>query len=456
MKNFATLIRSSALVLTVGFGLLSCKDDDPPSPPAVSFADTEMSVNEGDGIIEVEVILDKPFSKDLIIDYETGGTAGDRQNQSAANADYEILGDYGEVTIESGETVGVIRIQIYNDAAFEPDETIEIRLFDTNTDEVVLSENNEIVITILNDDEQLTANFGSATLSVRESDDALLVPVVLDKPAHADIRIQYTLEGTAIDSVIAYEYNQTAGPQDPIMLSDYYIHGVKGELIIEQGQTTGNIEIRTFSDFLWEPVDETIVITLSGGEATIGDANVANIALKQEDGKIIVLLWEGHDDVDMDLILWVGEEPDNLVGWLTTSLRIGSEPPEELIFLPYRVMEDEVIASWSYGLSYVYYDGTADPMNFEVQFADFIDGLVEAEGDREIFQATYTLANINKWDLQTGVDPLIAQTFKIVDGNIADISDPITVHAEHSRLKPRKIPQGFKREKAAPGIRFGR
>src|SRR5690606_17980469 len=232
--------------------------------------------------------------------------------------------------------------------------------------------------------------------------------------------------------------------------------GVKGELIIEQGQTTGNIEIRTFSDFLWEPVDETIVITLSGGEATIGDVNVANIALKQEDGKIIVLLWEGHDDVDMDLILWVGEEPDNLVGWLTTSLRIGSEPPEELIFLPYRVMEDEVIASWSYGLSYVYYDGTADPMNFEVQFADFIDGLVEAEGDREIFQATYTLANINKWDLQTGVDPLIAQTFKIVDGNIADISDPITVHAEHSRLKPRKIPQGFKREKATPGIRFGR
>ena len=51
-------------------------------------------------------------------------------------------------------------------------------------------------------------------------------------------------------------------------------------------------------------------------------------------------------------------------------------------------------------------------MNFEVHFADFANGVVEPEANRDIFPGTYTLANINAWDAEGAPSPAIAQTFQ--------------------------------------------
>ena len=130
MKNYAALILSVAVLVGAALGLSSCKDDEPPVPPKLSFAESAMTVNEDIGVIDVELVLDKPYSRDLNVEYTLGGTASDQDAVGTANADYEVVGTHGVVVIESGATSGTIKIEIYSDAAFEDDETIEISIID--------------------------------------------------------------------------------------------------------------------------------------------------------------------------------------------------------------------------------------------------------------------------------------------------------------------------------------
>lgn len=449
MKNIAAYTLSIALLAALGFGFSSCKEDEPPAKPKLSFAETEMTVSEDDGIIEVEVVLDKAYSKDLRIEYELGGTADDQDVVGTANADYIVKEDHGVVEIESGETSGTIRIEIYSDAKFEADETIEIAIVDTNTDEVELTADDETVITITNDDAQITATFGAgATMTVNEDDgvDAngeikyISVPVQLDKPATSEVTIEYSIDGTALDSLLGFE------EEIPGSYWDYYVHGTSGVVTIPAGQTAGKIEFRLYSDFMFEG-DETIELTLTGGEAAIGTANKATVTINQQNGKVIALVWdEAHADVDMDMFLWIGETVTTLEGVLASALTPRTTPRQELIIIP-TVIAD-AFEEAAFGLSFVYYSGTANPMNFEVHYADFVDGEIEGVDDREIFAAAYTLANINAWD-QSDVDPIVVQTFRIVAGEFVDLTD-ITVPSSGSRMRTHRLPKGLERRLLTP------
>jgi hypothetical protein len=440
MKNIPVLIVAIALVLSLGFGLSSCKDDEPPSKPKLSFADSEIAVDEDDGVVEVELVLDKAHSKDLRIEYELGGTASDQDVVGTANADYEVVGDHGVVEIPAGETRGVIELDIYADAGFEQDETIEISILDTNTDEIELTADDQTAITVRNDDDQLTASFAAATMTVNESDgsDGLLaIAVQLDKAATQDVTISYTLGGTAIDSVTAIEKEST---------SDYYVNVQPedlGKLVIPSGQTSANIEIQLYTDFEFED-DETIEITLNANnDVQVGTNNKITITVEQQNGKLIALIWDdpAYTDVDMDLVLWAGESVDQL-GVLSLSANAGTTPKLEVVFIPSEVTDG------TFGLSHNYYSGSADPLKFEVHFADYTDGVVEAEGTREIYTATYTAANKFPWfDNQEW--PQVVQTFKIVDGAFTDVTE-ITVPTSGSRLKARKLPKGIKRQRGQP------
>lgn len=451
MKNFASLILSGILVIAMGFGFSSCKEDEPPAKPKLSFAETEITVNEDDGLLEVELVLDKAYSKDLRIEYELGGTASDQDVVGTANADYEVQGTHGVVEIEAGETTGVIELDIYADAGFEEDETIEIAILDTNTDEIELTADDEVVITLTNDDEQLTASFGTTAMTVNESDgiqvDAsgnqsvkpLLIAVQLDKVATSPVTIKYTLAGTALDSTFA------SGEGIPPSYYDYYINGVTGEVVVPAGQSTGNIEIQLYSDFRFEN-DETIEITLTESTAAkIGTSNKMTITVGQQDGKVIALVWDdAHTDVDMDMFLWIGEDVTSLEGVIATAIVPSTTNRQEIIFLP-TVFTDGITEA-AFGLSYVYYSGTADPMNFEVHFVDFVNGQVEAEADRDVYAASYTLGNINAWD-ETEINPIVVQTFRVVDGVYMDFTD-ITVPTSGSRIKTHKLPAGLEKRSA--------
>lgn len=442
MKNFPVFILSITLVISLGFGFSSCKEDEPPAKPKLSFADSEITVNEDDGVLEVELVLDKAHSRDLRIEYELGGTASDQDVVGTANADYEVDGNHGVVEIEAGQTSGLIVLNIYADAAFEDDETIEIAILDTNTDQIELTTEDEVVITLTNDDEQLTANFTATTATVNEVDGTqglYEVAVQLDKTATSDVTIEYTLAGTAFDSTFA------SGEGIPASYYDYYINGETGKVVVPAGQSTANIEIQLYSDFRYEN-DETIEITLTGSTAAqIGTNNKMTITLKQQDGKVIALVWdEAHTNVDMDMFLWIGEDLTTLDGVIATAIVPSTTVRQEIIFIP-KAFTDGITEA-AFGLSYVYYSGTANPMNFEAHFVDFAAGALEAEATRDIYAASYTLDNINAWD-ETEIDPAIVQTFRIVNGEYVDITD-ITVPASGSRVKTHKLPQGLKRSTA--------
>lgn len=281
MKNYAALILSIALLSAMAFGISSCKEDEPPAKPKLSFADSEMTVGEGAGTIEVELVLDKPYSKDLNIEYELGGTASDQDVVGTANADYEVVGTHGVVVIESGQTTGVIKLKIYSDAAFEADETIEISILDTNTDAIELTADDDVVITITNDDAQLVASFATTTMSVNESDGIngpFSVTVQLDQAPTSDVTLAYTLDGSAIDSLFAFNYKPHPIPPS---FYDYYIDGISGEVVIPAGSTSGTIDIQLYSDFMFEG-DETIEITLTETNAVqVGTNNMMTVTVKQ-------------------------------------------------------------------------------------------------------------------------------------------------------------------------------
>lgn len=278
-------------------------------------------------------------------------------------------------------------------------------------------------------------SFAETEKTVKESDGAIEIQIVLDKAASEDITVSYELSGTAQD-------NETATQNSP---GDYEIDEdqTHGEVEIEKGQTSAVIKINLYSDFaiedgksstedILEPEEIDIEITdVDGGDIEISNDDETTILVEQEDGMLVFLAWgvgegENYTDVDMDMTLWSENAQSQLVLTNFAAARTSVAPPE-FFFLPH------VINDGDYGLSYTYWGGTEDEMNFEVTFAELVDMEFEDVEDADVFQATYTLANINKWDDdEEGTDRLLAQTFTKTGNDYSDFSE-ITVHGEGSR-----------------------
>lgn len=265
-------------------------------------------------------------------------------------------------------------------------------------------------------------SFTTPSVTVNEADGTIEVEFTLDKPAAEDIVVEYSLSGTAKDKATAAA-NQGF---------DYEVLTDPGEVEILEGETTGIVEIKLYSDLALEQ-PETI-------EVQIDDVDSENIELtredeyiitiEQENGLVISLNWPAPAagaQADMDLILRVGENTTTWEGVLTGSVEETFTAPEA-IFIP------NALPYTSYGLSYVYYDGTLDPLEFTVVFIEFVDGDFEPEDQAQEFTATYTAANKNKWtDVNTTV---VVQTFGKSATGFADFSSPITIPPSGSRIRP--------------------
>jgi hypothetical protein len=139
---------------------------------------------------------------------------------------------------------------------------------------------------------------------------------------------------------------------------------------------------------------------------------------------------------DMDIIVRIGENtgtPD-WDGILTGSAYRGFEGNFELVFLPKSFIGTFFGLGYTntiYGMSYTYYDGTLSPLDFDVYFAEVINGDVEPEAQWQLFEQSYTSDNINKWVSATP-PTIIAQTFVNNNGAFSDFSE-ITKQPTSSR-----------------------
>jgi hypothetical protein len=152
MRKYVVLsISVFALTLPLLF-LSSCHKDKTVVHPKLSFATSTATVKESDGVIDVKLKLDRPSPEAVSINYTLGGTAVDKVAAGTGNYDYEITSDYLEAKIKKGDTVALITIQLYSDFSLEDDETIEINITNTDSDNIDITRNDNTTITVDQED----------------------------------------------------------------------------------------------------------------------------------------------------------------------------------------------------------------------------------------------------------------------------------------------------------------
>ncbi len=149
----ALLIISISTLIISSLILSSCKEDEPPTKPKLSFSEATKTINEADGEIEIKIKLDKGAFEDVTIAYELSGTALDKVTAGTTKSyDYEITSDYLETEIVKGDSIGIIKLSLFSDLEIEEDETIVISIKDTDSENVEITRNDDIKITLKQED----------------------------------------------------------------------------------------------------------------------------------------------------------------------------------------------------------------------------------------------------------------------------------------------------------------
>jgi hypothetical protein len=197
------------------------------------------------------------------------------------------------------------------------------------------------------------------------------------------------------------------------------------------------VKLTIIDDEVYDPSD-TLIITLTGitGPAQLGDRRTVTLRVKDYDedarpGLFVALTWNAGNgtagDVDMDLFVW-RENPEGSGNFelVASAVQIGNSFEAITLRNGSAVFPDGL-----YGVSYTYYSGTANPLNFSATFRAQ-KGTLNNDSIVGRFSGTYTLANINKWD-QTDTYH-IAQTFRKTGNNFHDFS-PLDIPASGSRVR---------------------
>lgn len=202
-------------------------DTTPPSLVFFSFSNTNIAENAGG--YAVRVLLDKPFPRELSVDYTT--------SDGTANAGTDYTTASGRLTFQPGETLKTFNVNFNKDSLVELNETIVLTL--SNPSNAVVGPS--ATITIMDDDPPAIA-FSQANFSVGEGDGGAIITVSLSPASGQTVSINYAVSnGTA-----------TAG-------ADY--SAVGGTLIFAPGQLTRSFTVPVLNDILDE-TNETILLYL--------------------------------------------------------------------------------------------------------------------------------------------------------------------------------------------------
>lgn len=275
------------------------------------------------------------------------------------------------------------------------------------------------------DDEKPKSRFAFAEseVEVLEDDGTVELTINIDRAVSETVVLSYTLEGTAT------EFKAATG-------GDYEISPEGGNITIAPGATQAVVEIDLLPDGEFEYDEdaqasyETIILTLTSvvsgpGEIVAGEGTQVTVYVFEDD-MLVFLDWDAGDgttgDVDMDLLVWIDDpddSPDN--GFLFVNpANVGGGASEgtesEAVLLLSQLIDTD------YGFSYVYFEGTADPLAFTVEFVNF-GGTINGEGPEKTFEGAYALDNINRWADEGADAPIVVQTVTKSGRNYTDLSD---------------------------------
>lgn len=289
-----------------------------------------------------------------------------------------------------------------------------------------------------NDEPPATISFLKETSVVSEGAGVAKVSIVLDKEAPGDIVLNFTLMGSA---EIGSDFESTG-------VVSILSGSMEGELIIN----IVDDDTFEFDPEVIEAFGEKLEITLS---AVTGNALLSTEASKithllvieendQEPYLLIELSWKDKatgdaGDVDMDLVFWYESTPgSNKFQLGPQALQLGTSIGTGFEFLTLSGLTPDT----NYGLTFLYFEGTATDLEFTVKFTTFGGGTVLNGLKEAIYIGTYTDANINGDAFQVG-DFQIEQTYSKIKYNYPTISD-LVIPTSGSRHKQPEliIPEG--------------
>jgi len=258
------------------------------------------------------------------------------------------------------------------------------------------------------------------------------VKLVLDRPVAETTVINYTLSGTA-------KKNSASA------IGDFDVDGTT--LTIDKGASEAYITLTLFEDFNFfefndnDDLFKTVIITLGSvvsGPATISTTNNVYTLTINEDDLFIALEWNVDSsgkatttalDVDMDMLLWAGSSLTGIgSSYSQTADKYSSKVGVEYFSIP------GGFPNATYGLSHIYYSGTATSLPFYVLFMGKVGSTTYSPDKPLVKSQTYSNANINKYDDATvGKTPQIVQTIVKNGLNFTTVSD-ISLPSSGSRM----------------------
>jgi Calx-beta domain len=252
-ESFQINLLNVTNAMTTGSGTVVILDDDPAS---VSFASTNFSAFENEGVGHVSLWLNAPSGSPVTVRFSaTNGTALSGSDFLATN----LL-----VTIPPGQTNLSVSVRLIDDAFDELPETILLRL--TSVTNGIFSLPTNATLTILDEDAP-RISFAAASLPVFEDEGVAVIHVLLSKPFLLPVEVDYTAFG---------------GSAAPGVFGDYL--PANGRLTFPTNVTERIFFVNLVNDSTAEP-DKTIHLTLSGFSGALPGTFVeADILLWDDDG----------------------------------------------------------------------------------------------------------------------------------------------------------------------------
>jgi hypothetical protein len=216
--------------------------------PAVSFAQDTYTVTEKVGTASLAVVLQNapPYTATVTCQV-SDGTAQETTDDYASPVTSTIK-------FPPGRSEGYCQIPIGNDDQHEQNETVNLKLSNPQPAKVLLDAPHQAILTITDDDPEIYAGFSTDKYSVSEDGGSTEITVMLSKPFHKQVTIDYT---TANGSALAKR--------------DY--QSVSGTLTFAISETTKTFRVPILSDTALEGHEtvELYVQNPSGGLQTRSD-----------------------------------------------------------------------------------------------------------------------------------------------------------------------------------------
>jgi len=279
--------------------IYTINDNDNNQQVTLAFTDSTFAENGSDAdSIAVQLFLLNQAGDDSVA--SDGSQYAIFSIEAASTAefgvDYDTIGSFVGDTlfIPSGDSTATFQLAVDDDNLFESEETIIIRLSNSN---VNVGANNEVTFTVTDDDTEPVAQFIDTVAFGQESVSPVLIDVELNEASGVDAEIFYTVSSTNATQGVDFD------------LTD-------GSIIIEAGETEASIALTVNDDALVE-TGESVTINLNAADSATLGSNVNFTYTILDDDDLGSTGPGGVGDFENN-ILWLRADNFNTI-WADTS-----------------------------------------------------------------------------------------------------------------------------------------